>query len=142
MSIRANDRAVPEFDSTCFKCFLIKIDPLSVHLVSLRFEFPSAYWGGAPFFSLTHISISAKRKHSSSCHDRRSLPTRIVPYRRSLPNLPSVLVTGVNRAYWVNSMPLEVQSMPVVHAYSQIFCDLVKKFLGFEWPIDMSTARW
>lgn len=75
------------FDSTRRRCFLINIEPLSVHLVSLRFELPSAYCGAAPFFSLMHMSISAKRKHSSSCHDWRSLPTRIVPCSRNFPNL-------------------------------------------------------
>lgn len=78
---------IPAFDSTCLKCFLMRMEPLRVHLVSLRLRSSSAYNGCAPFFSFMQMSISAKRKHSSSCHDWRSLPTRTVPCRRNLPNL-------------------------------------------------------
>lgn len=84
-SLVENGFGVPRFGnspwphSTCFKCFLIRIEPFNVHLVNLRLASPSAYCGVAPFFSFTQISISANKKHSSSCHDCRSLPTLTVP---------------------------------------------------------------
>lgn len=60
----------------------MRIDPLSVQRVALRGLPFSSHCGAAAagfFFSLTQISISANRKHSSSCQDTLSLPTRNVP---------------------------------------------------------------
>ena len=75
---------------TSFRCFLMRMDPLRVHRVVLRGTPVSSHCGacaGAVFFSLTQMSISAKRKHSSSCHDTLSLPTLSVPYNLNLPKL-------------------------------------------------------
>ena len=75
---------------TSLRCFLIRMDPLSVQRVVFRGTVSSSHCedcGWELFFSFTQISISANRKHSSSCHETLSLPTRSVPYSRSLPNL-------------------------------------------------------
>ncbi len=88
LSVRTFSSIFPVSD-TSFRCFLIRMDPLSVQRV-LRGAGSSPHCpcgGWACFFSLTQMSISAKRKHSSSCHDTLSLPTRSVPESRSLPNL-------------------------------------------------------
>lgn len=91
---------------------MIRIEPLSVHRVIFRPEPPSTSCGCAPFFSLTQISISAKRKHSNSCHDWRSLPTRIVPCNRSLPNLVMLELSfsGCLDAHLENSKPCQLST--------------------------------
>jgi len=56
---------------TFLKCFFINIEPFKVHLpVFFFWLLPQlVVEPGGCLFSFTQISISEKRKHSSSCHD-------------------------------------------------------------------------
>lgn len=53
--------SVPGEESTCLRCLLMIIEPLSVHLVIFRCVSPSTSFAWAPFFSLTQMSISSNR---------------------------------------------------------------------------------
>ena len=57
----ANAGGVPGEGSTCLRCRLMMIEPLSVHLVIFRCASPSTSFACAPFFSLTQMSISSNR---------------------------------------------------------------------------------
>lgn len=135
-AIRGRRLLLVPASATSFRCFLMRMDPFSVHR-DVFFGGPLSSQGcgdGAGiFFSLTQMSISANKKHSSSCHDTLSLPTRRVPYRRSFPNLSCVshLIWPPLQNQPRKCLPAEIEAMPVVHAITQALRHLLEYFWRF-----------
>ena len=123
---------------TFFKCFFMRIDPLSVHFMPRFFGPPFDHCAAddVAFFSFTHMSISENKKHSSSCHAWQSFPTFIVPWRRSFPNL-GVLASGYSHGHI--HKPIKVQPMPVLHAKAKFFRNIGKQFL-FAFPFNIPVS--